>query len=177
VKEAAPAVVPDPVDREPVAPLPSKNPKAKTTLSLQDLLKPSSSVAAADKPMGDLATVVNEKVSIENLRAAWDEFAESRKGQAAEHQIMKREYNYEYPVIEVLMTNPVEETLLDNFRHDLIQFLRDRLRNNGLTVVATLKEASGKKVLYTSKEKFEHLAEKNPYLNELKERLGLDWDF
>jgi hypothetical protein len=32
-------------------------------------------------------------------------------------------------------------------------------------------------VIYTSKEKFEHLAEKYPYLNELKDKLGLDWEF
>ncbi len=77
----------------------------------------------------------------------------------------------------VLLTNPVEETLLENFRHDLIQFLRDRLKNSEINVTARLMETTGKKILYTSKEKFEHLAEKNPYLNELKERLGLDWDF
>ena len=77
----------------------------------------------------------------------------------------------------VLLTNPVEETLLGNFRRDLIQFLRERLKNSELTIDSVTKEAAGKKIIYTSKEKFEHLAEKNPTLNDLKDRLGLDWDY
>jgi DNA polymerase-3 subunit gamma/tau len=119
----------------------------------------------------------NHPVNPEHLRAAWDEFAEGRKNQMAEYQILKREYGYAHPVILVTLTNPVEETLLDNFRRDLIQFLRDTLKNSEINITVEMKEATGKKVLYTSKEKFDHLAEKNPYLNELKERLGLDWDF
>jgi len=39
------------------------------------------------------------------------------------------------------------------------------------------KNTDTKKVIYTNREKFEHLAEKNPNLLELKERLGLDPDF
>jgi hypothetical protein len=34
-----------------------------------------------------------------------------------------------------------------------------------------------KKVIYTNRDKFDHLAEKNPKLKELKERLGLDTEF
>lgn len=34
-----------------------------------------------------------------------------------------------------------------------------------------------KKVIYTNREKFDHLVEKNPKLKDLKERLGLDTDF
>lgn len=120
---------------------------------------------------------VNEKVAPEQLLTVWDEFAAKRKNQVPEYQILKREYNYAHPMVMITLTNPVEETLLDNFRHDLIQYLRDNLKNSELTVTAQMIEPTGKKVLYTSKEKFEHLAEKNPYLHELKERLGLDWDF
>jgi len=40
-----------------------------------------------------------------------------------------------------------------------------------------MQEFETKKIAYTNKEKFDHLAEKNPALRELKERLGLDADF
>ena len=40
-----------------------------------------------------------------------------------------------------------------------------------------MKEADTKKIAYTNKEKFDLLAEKNPMLKEMKERLGLDTDF
>ncbi len=113
---------------------------------------------------------------MESLRMVWTEFAETRKNQVAEYQILKREYQFEHPIIMVTLTNPVEEPLLDNFKRDLLQFLRDKLRNSDLDVATSLQETTGKKVVYTSKEKFEHLAEKNPKLWELKDRLGLDWD-
>jgi hypothetical protein len=111
------------------------------------------------------------------LGKAWAEYADMRKAQVAEFQILQREYQYEQPVITIQLMNPVEESLLDNFRRDLTQFLRDRLRNNDLTLASTLQATEGKKVIYTAREKFEHLAEKYPYLNELKDRLGLDWEF
>ncbi len=111
------------------------------------------------------------------MRKAWDMYTEQRKDQAAEYQILKREYQFTFPTISIILTNPVEESLLENFRRELIQYLRDQLKNNEITVVSLMQQAAGKKVIYTSKEKFEHLAEKNPYLNELKERLGLDWEF
>ncbi len=111
------------------------------------------------------------------MRKAWDSYTEQRKDQAAEYQILKREYQFTFPTISIILTNPVEESLLENFRRELIQYLRDQLKNNEINVVAVMQKTAGKKVIYTSKEKFEHLAEKNPYLNELKERLGLDWEF
>jgi DNA polymerase-3 subunit gamma/tau len=56
-------------------------------------------------------------------------------------------------------------------------FLRNKLGNNTIQVIGDLKESTEKKVVYTNREKFEHLAEKNPTLKQLKERLGLDPDF
>lgn len=119
----------------------------------------------------------NQPVQIEKLKKIWDEFAEGRKNQVAEYQILKREFQFSHPVISVRLTSPVEETLLENFKRDFIQFLRDHLQNSELTIIASLEETTGKKVIYTAKEKFEHLADKNPHLHQLKERLGLDWDF
>jgi len=124
-----------------------------------------------------VTVATNEPVNPAKLKRVWEEFAEQRKAQVAEYQILVREYQYEAPVITVSLLNPVEESLLDNFRRDLTQFLRDQLRNSDITLASTLQDNSGKRVIYTAREKFEHLAEKYPYLNELKERLGLDWEF
>lgn len=122
-------------------------------------------------------TAVNQPVSSAQLKKVWEEYTESRKSQVAEYQILQREYEYQHPIITIQLLNPVEESLLDNFRRDLTQYLRDRLRNNDLTLASTLQSTEGKKVIYTAREKFEHLAEKYPYLHELKDRLGLDWEF
>jgi len=122
--------------------------------------------------------IVNEVVKLEKLIEVWAEYTEQRKNQAGEYQLLKREFVFEHPIIFIILTNPVEETLIENFRHDCISFLRERLKNSDLIInIRVQQQAEGKKMIYTSKDKFEHLAKKNPYLNELKDRLGLDWDF
>ncbi len=154
----------------------SNKPKATPTLSGLGLVNGSQGTPTEKQPEVVAQAVVNTTVSFENLRIAWDEFAATRKNQIAEYQILRREFQFEYPVIMVTLTNSVEEPLLENFKRDFIQFLRDRLKNSELTIATSLQKAAGKKVVYTSKEKFEHLAEKNPKLWDLKDKLGLDWD-
>ena len=121
--------------------------------------------------------MADEQVNLPSLLKAWAEYAEQRKEQAAEYQFLKREIQFNYPAILITLTNPFEETLLENFRRDFTQFLRDRLKNSQLTIQGILQASAGKKVIYTSKDKFDHLAEKNPHIKDLKDRLGLDWDF
>ncbi len=157
--------------------LPTKSSKPKTTPTLPGIgLFSNNSTPAPKKEEPAALPKQKEAVTIERLEFVWSEFAETRKNQIAEYQILKREFKFEHPTIMVTLTNPVEEPLLDNFKRDLLQYLRDTLKNSELDIATSLQESTGKKVVYTSKEKFEHLAEKNPKLWELKERLGLDWD-
>ncbi len=169
---AAPEPAPDILPASP----PSKTSKQKTTFNLNGLLKSPVVPTVEDKkdtpePMAD------EQVDLPSLLKAWAEYAEQRKEQAAEYQFLKREIQFDYPAILITLTNPVEETLLENFRRDFTQFLRDRLKNSQLTIQGILQASAGKKVIYTSKDKFDHLAGKNPHIKDLKDRLGLDWDF
>jgi hypothetical protein len=149
-------------------------PKSKSTPSLKNIFD----APAAPEPVAITeAPPKSADVTVSQLRKVWEEYAERRKGQVAEYQLMQREYHFESPLITVHLTNPVEEALLENFRRDLVQFLRDALHNNELTVKTVVQDTSGKKMIYTAKEKFDHLAEKHPYLKELKDRLGLDWEY
>jgi hypothetical protein len=113
----------------------------------------------------------------EELRLAMDEFAESRKNQAAEYQLLRREFTFEANRVIISLSNSIEEPLLQNIRVQLTTHLRDKLNNNSISVAGVMIEAGSKKIVYTNKEKFDHLAGKNPSLLELKERLGLDTDF
>lgn len=79
--------------------------------------------------------------------------------------------------ITLKLTNSVKEVILDKFRSDLVHYLKSKLNNGGLRLVTQLLEEDAKKMIYTNKEKFNHLAEKKPILNELRDRLGLDPDF
>ena len=80
-------------------------------------------------------------------------------------------------LITILLSNPIEEPLLQSIRVQLTTYLRDKLSNSAISVIGVMQEIASKKVMYTNKEKFDHLADKNPMLRELKERLGLDLDY
>ena len=75
------------------------------------------------------------------------------------------------------MANLVEEPLLQGIRTQLTAYLRDKLNNSNINVFGVMQAFETKRVAYTNKEKFDFLAEKNPILLELKERLGLDTDY
>lgn len=119
----------------------------------------------------------DETFSIEELKQAWNEFAEQRKTQVGEYHLLRQEFDYQNNVITIHLSNQVEEPLLQSIRTPLTEFLRARLGNDSINVISQVKEVHSKKIAYTNKEKFDHLAEKNPILLELKERLGLDPDY
>ncbi|HLZ15767.1 MAG TPA: hypothetical protein VKQ08_01955 [Cyclobacteriaceae bacterium] len=113
----------------------------------------------------------------EQLRGAWSDYAQLRKNQVAEFHLLSRTVDVQGSTVTVALANSVEEPLLQTILPDLLTYLRNRLSNPGIKVESVMKESEAKKIAYTNKEKFDLLAEKNPMLKELKERLGLDPDF
>ncbi len=107
----------------------------------------------------------------------WNEFAELKKTQAGEYNLLKRGFTLNENKVTIPLTNPVEEPLLQSIRTQLTAYLRDKLNNSSISVFGVMQEFETKKIAYTNKEKFDYLAEKNPILLELKERFGLDSDY
>jgi DNA polymerase-3 subunit gamma/tau len=71
----------------------------------------------------------------------------------------------------------VEQILFDQLKTSLITFLRERTGNSSLLIQTQVVENMPENTKpRTTKEKFNHLAEKNPVLKDLKERFGLDPD-
>ncbi len=125
-----------------------------------------------------LATpLLNESVTAAELERVWQEFTTQRKSQPAEFQLLSRGYRWDGQNLHVELTNPVEEMLLETLKTDLLGWLREQLRNQSLNLQVTLRANENKKVVYTNREKFDYLLQQYPYLQELKERLGLDPDF
>lgn len=79
--------------------------------------------------------------------------------------------------IIITLLSPVHETMLNNIKVELTTYLREQLKNSAIQVTGQLTSSDDKKVIYTNRDKFEYLADKNPILKELKDRLGLDTDF
>lgn len=113
----------------------------------------------------------------EQLREAWADFAMQRKNQVAEFHLLSRTVDVQGSTVTVALANTVEEPLLQSILPDLLTYLRGRLSNSSIKVESIFKKEEGKKIAYTNKEKFDLLAEKNPMLKELRDRLGLDPDF
>jgi DNA polymerase III subunit gamma/tau len=66
---------------------------------------------------------------------------------------------------------------LNGFKTELLSFLRKQLQNYELDIEAIVSVEEDKKIVYTSSDKFNYLAKKNPALLELKQKLGLDIDY
>jgi hypothetical protein len=130
-----------------------------------------------EKPVRKEDATPDREFDFAMLTKVWEEFAEQRKNQVAEYQLLQGNIKLDNNKVVLSLNNPIQEPLLQGIRTSLVGFLREKLGNNSVVVSGVLEQADQKKVIYTNKEKFEHLAEKFPVLKDLKERFGLDTDF
>jgi hypothetical protein len=157
---------------------PRENARPKTTFNLNNIGKttPKAEEKKVEEKNGH-ADVIDKPINLEELKKVWSEFAELRKNQLAEYHMLKRDFVLKENQIIISLGNPIEEPLLQNMRTSLIAYLRDKLGNSSLLVIGILQEIETSRAIYTNKEKFDHLAQKNPLLKDLQERFGLDPDF
>ena len=81
-------------------------------------------------------------------------------------------------VIHLSVNNLIQQQTLNLFKEELMQFLRTELKNFAITLDSSIKrEGQVGRQMYTSQEKFNHLAEKHPILNKLKIEFGLEVNF
>lgn len=114
----------------------------------------------------------------EALQTAWNEFAEQRKMYLAEYQLLTQPFDRRDNEIVIHLHNPIQDTILNTIKGDLLSFLRKNLQNRSITlVVEEATETESRTILYTPKEKFDFLLEKYPQLKALRDRLGLDTDY
>ncbi len=78
---------------------------------------------------------------------------------------------------KVTLASSLEINILERFEQEVVSYLRTTLKNTKLLLENEVKEQETSKKLYTSKDKFEYMASKNPALKDMKERLGLDFEY
>ncbi|RYZ98800.1 MAG: DNA polymerase III subunit gamma/tau [Sphingobacteriaceae bacterium] len=79
-------------------------------------------------------------------------------------------------MFEIVVENKVQENDFKNEKPVLLNYLRSTLKNFDIDVITRIEESKVVKRPYTSQEKFNHMAAKNPQLLELKKRFNLDFD-
>ena len=148
--------------------------KAKVNINLGNLLKVEKKDATTEI---QVQAAVDQPFTPEQLKAVWDQFAESRKKFQAEYHLLMQGYELKGTQLTLHLHNAVQELMLNNMRMELSALLREKLKNNSITLVGVIVEQEERKVIYTAREKFDYLVQRNPMLKELKDRLGLDTDF
>ncbi|HCN85060.1 MAG TPA: DNA polymerase III subunit gamma/tau [Sphingobacteriaceae bacterium] len=79
--------------------------------------------------------------------------------------------------IELLIENKIQEELLNFEKIDLLNFLRTRSNNFGIEIISRITEQISKKRLYTSTDKYQHMAEKNPKIEDFRKLFNLDIEY
>ena len=91
--------------------------------------------------------------------------------------MLKEPYTFEDNKVTITLSNDVLKITFDRLKSEFQGFLRSSLKNNKIVLVAEVVATAQEDMIYTSKEKYDHLAKKYPALKSLQEKLGLDPDY
>jgi hypothetical protein len=117
-------------------------------------------------------------IDISQLEVSVKDFASvlKEKGLKAEASILLKGFEIQENKMLFKLRNVLEEDLLNDIKQDLTQKLREE-GNPYINIITLIEKDDSKKMLYTNKEKFDHILNKKPILKEFKDRFGLDTDF
>ncbi|GAB2559489.1 DNA polymerase III subunit gamma/tau [Spirosoma areae] len=151
-----------------------------------------STLALTTGPVQPLASDIEEVLSavapnrpdksfdFEQLQDAWVSFAKIRRQQndsATEQLLLNRELVLDGTTIHLTLDNTLQVGYLTELKPDLLGYLRTELQNNQIQLEHKVTLQEVKKMIYSSQDKYNYLAEKNPALHELRKVLNLEVDY
>ena len=115
----------------------------------------------------------------EALSRVWKAFSESKQDAGdTDRLILNKEVKKsETHEIVMVLSSQLEVSFLEKIEVEMVQFLRTELQNDHVVIRREFIQEEERKKLYTSKDIFEEMAKQNPSLKDLKDRLGLDFDY
>jgi DNA polymerase III subunit gamma/tau len=161
----------------------SSKPESKSSIKLPKLDSVKKEVRDDNKKQGEIKESTqaygSKEFSLEDVKKYWSSFALNLKAEnkKSEFIIMDREIALDKNTIKVKLDNLIQADQLDSIKTDVLEFLRKKLDNNSLLLESDVSESEGKRKIYTSDEKYKYLAEKYPFLDDMKRRFGLETDF
>jgi DNA polymerase-3 subunit gamma/tau len=171
------------------APLPHSPKITIPTKIKSDELKETPCIFRRKSDKSDLKEKQKEEVLPEKLEPfdndqvilAWAEFKKLRLDGGAgdtEQLVLSRDMvkSGEHNLL-ISLASQLEVSILERFDQDVVQFFRKKLSNTLIQLENHVAVQNSSKKLYTSRDKFDHMVEQNPALKELKERLGLDFEY
>ncbi len=170
--------------------IPSTTVNPKPAKGYTSVLKKASLAAIQTSVVNEQAPASKQEVSPQNeiaspvsqsdLELKWSEFALKEKA-AGKHQLFTT-LTHRKPVlindhlIEVEIVNMSQENLLIQEKKVLMDYLRIELNNHQLQLTIKLNETTKDETVYTSKEKYQKMVERNPALEDMRKKLGLELD-
>ena len=141
-------------------------------------VKPTSQ--ADDSPAVVVPARPDKSFNLEQLQDVWVSFAKIRQRQndsATEQLVLNRELVLEGAIIRLNLDNTLQVGYLTELKPELLGYLRTELQNGQIQLEHTVTQQEVKKMIYSSQDKYNFLAEKNPALHELRKVLNLDVDY
>lgn len=152
-----------------------------TSLSIKDLTS-SNSDSEEEGKKDQFNSEDRTEFTLEEFNVSWKSLAEKIKNDQEEGNSIvyaaminhepKLEGNFK---VSIAVDNKSQFEEMTLKRTDLHDFLRKNLKNGGIELVFDIQKNKKLKKAYTDEEKFTQLAELNPHLNTLKNKLGLDF--
>ncbi|WP_316838040.1 DNA polymerase III subunit gamma/tau [Pedobacter nutrimenti] len=118
-----------------------------------------------------------DSFTFEQLMSLWNSYAHKAKDEGKINiftLLTSNEPILEQHEITVLIENKIQEGLLHEEMVYFLNFLRSQLKNFSIQIKTKKIEVQLKNRLYTSIEKYQYLAQKNPQLEEMRKRFNLD---
>jgi DNA polymerase-3 subunit gamma/tau len=169
------------VTEKPKVFIPNAN-TASTSVKIPSLKELSTASAAAVAEEEDPYLKGDAKVdfTMDSFLKLWSDYAAKIKAErnmslftifTSNAPVMLKPYEF-----EVLVANKVQENMFREEKPNLLNFLRSTLKNFSIDVQTRVDEIKAAKRPYTTSEKYQHMATKNPQLAELRRRFNLDLD-
>lgn len=124
--------------------------------------------------------VLTAKYDKGDVIQAWKEFVlkADQAGKISQVIILKdRPLDVENDVISISLENQLQLDQLNEFKEELMVYIRKRIQNTSIILNAAIGEVNTQKRIYTVEEKFKFLEEKHPDLVKLKDLFGLETDY
>lgn len=185
IENSKSAVSPPPVKitAEPVPSYSGRFKKAKSGFSISSVLKGEElNKKKADEEEID-ETAINpelpkDEISANRLENLWREYLEQLKKDQKHITFnsltkapikLKEDFS-----ILIELHSKAQVSNFEAEKRNLLKYLREKLNNFSIQFVVEMTKTAAKLEPYTPQEKYEYMAKKNPYLNEMRKKLNLD---
>lgn len=148
------------------------------TISISQLTSPIKQKESKENEEVAIQEQAKDDFTIEQLHKYWKEYAVliNEKGKVYLYSTLTKKFPIlkENFIIELSIENKTQDEELLLEKSNLITYLRQKLNNYSIQLKTVIVELQESQRLYTSFDKYKHMAGKNENLNKLKQQLDLE---